>query len=195
MEEILASIRQIISEDGGSSAPKIDGVVTESTIAPRQGPVHAEPVDEEMVSYDTAAEHHAPEESAASSEAEEPGEPEHEQQEQHHGAFMRPGSFERTADDRDHDLDRLAAAAAALHAPPPVDDDEPLLSPESGDAISGAFGALAHSLLGRGGSRSLEDVVIEMLQPMLKQWLDDNLPSIVERKVQEEIERVSRGRR
>jgi cell pole-organizing protein PopZ len=44
-------------------------------------------------------------------------------------------------------------------------------------------------------ARSLEDVVTEMLEPMLKQWLDDNLPSIVERKVQEEIERVSRGRR
>ena len=34
-----------------------------------------------------------------------------------------------------------------------------------------------------------------MLQPMLKSWLDDNLPGLVERMVQEEIERVSRGRR
>ena len=31
--------------------------------------------------------------------------------------------------------------------------------------------------------------------PMLKSWLDDNLPSVVERLVKDEIERVSRGRR
>ena len=70
----------------------------------------------------------------------------------------------------------------------------PLLSPENGAAVSGAFGALAHTLLAQ-NSRTLEDVVAEMLQPMLKSWLDDNLPSLVERMVQEEIERVSRGRR
>jgi cell pole-organizing protein PopZ len=44
-------------------------------------------------------------------------------------------------------------------------------------------------------TRTLEDVVAEMLQPMLKSWLDNNLPSLVERMVREEIERVSRGRR
>jgi len=34
-----------------------------------------------------------------------------------------------------------------------------------------------------------------MLRPMLKSWLDDNLPSLVERLVRSEIERVSRGGR
>jgi cell pole-organizing protein PopZ len=38
------------------------------------------------------------------------------------------------------------------------------------------------------------DLVKEMLRPMLKGWLDDNLPSMVERIVRAEIERVSRGR-
>jgi cell pole-organizing protein PopZ len=42
--------------------------------------------------------------------------------------------------------------------------------------------------------RTLEDLVREMLKPMLKAWLDDNLPNIVERLVRAEIERVSRGR-
>jgi cell pole-organizing protein PopZ len=42
--------------------------------------------------------------------------------------------------------------------------------------------------------RSLEDLVREMLRPMLKSWLDDNLPSMVERLVHAEIERVSRAR-
>ena len=37
-------------------------------------------------------------------------------------------------------------------------------------------------------------LVREMLRPMLKVWLDDNLPSLVERLVRAEIERVSRGR-
>jgi cell pole-organizing protein PopZ len=37
--------------------------------------------------------------------------------------------------------------------------------------------------------------VVEMLRPMLHDWLEDNLPSLVERLVSEEIQRVSRGRR
>ncbi len=43
-------------------------------------------------------------------------------------------------------------------------------------------------------ARTLEDLVKEMLRPMLKAWLDDNLPGLVERIVRAEIERVSRGR-
>ena len=43
-------------------------------------------------------------------------------------------------------------------------------------------------------ARTLEDFVREMLRPMLKTWLDDNLPAMVERLVRAEIERVSRGR-
>ncbi len=43
-------------------------------------------------------------------------------------------------------------------------------------------------------ARTLDDLVEDMLRPMLKSWLDDNLPSLVERLVRAEIERVSRGR-
>ena len=43
-------------------------------------------------------------------------------------------------------------------------------------------------------ARTLEDLVREMLRPMLKTWLDDNLPGMVERLVRAEIERVARGR-
>ena len=46
----------------------------------------------------------------------------------------------------------------------------------------------------RQNARTLEDLVKEMLRPMLKGWLDDNLPGLVERIVRAEIERVSRGR-
>jgi len=37
--------------------------------------------------------------------------------------------------------------------------------------------------------------VREMMRPMLKKWLDDNLPAIVEEKVQAEVERIARRRR
>lgn len=44
------------------------------------------------------------------------------------------------------------------------------------------------------GGRSMEDVVIEALRPMLKQWLDANLPDMVEAMVAKEISRIT-GRR
>jgi cell pole-organizing protein PopZ len=43
--------------------------------------------------------------------------------------------------------------------------------------------------------RTLEDLVKDLLRPMLKAWLDDNLPPLVERLVRAEIERVARGGR
>ncbi len=56
-----------------------------------------------------------------------------------------------------------------------------------------AFNSLANTVLSN-NARTLEDLVKEMLRPMLKSWLDDNLPGLVERIVKAEIERVSRGR-
>jgi cell pole-organizing protein PopZ len=53
---------------------------------------------------------------------------------------------------------------------------------------------LAHTILSK-NARTLEDLVKDMLKPMLKNWLDDNLPTMVERLVREEIERVTRGSR
>jgi uncharacterized protein len=42
------------------------------------------------------------------------------------------------------------------------------------------------------GGRNLEDIVKEMLRPMLKEWLDKNLPPLVERYVEREIVRLTR---
>ena len=56
-----------------------------------------------------------------------------------------------------------------------------------------AFNNLAGTILSN-NARTLEDLVKEMLRPMLKSWLDENLPPMVERLVRQEIERVSRGR-
>jgi cell pole-organizing protein PopZ len=71
--------------------------------------------------------------------------------------------------------------------------DRTLLSPRTTAAVDMAFNTLAHTVLVQ-NSRTLEDLVREMLKPMLKAWLDDNLPNMVERLVRAEIERVSRGR-
>jgi cell pole-organizing protein PopZ len=74
--------------------------------------------------------------------------------------------------------------------------DEPLgglMSNATSAAVDSAFNALAQTVLVH-NARTLEDLVREMLRPMLKVWLDDNLPGMVERLVRAEIERVSRGR-
>ncbi len=68
-----------------------------------------------------------------------------------------------------------------------------LLSTTTVAAVDSAFNSLAHTILGN-NARTLEDLVKEMLRPILKAWLDDNLPGMVERIVRSEIERVSRGR-
>jgi cell pole-organizing protein PopZ len=70
--------------------------------------------------------------------------------------------------------------------------DRNLLSTTTANAVDSAFNSLAHTVLGN-NARTLEDLVKEMLRPMLKSWLDDNLPGLVDRIVRAEIERVSRG--
>jgi uncharacterized protein len=70
---------------------------------------------------------------------------------------------------------------------------DPLLSQEATTVVDSAFNALAQTVLVH-NARTLEDLVREMLRPLLKSWLDDNLPNLVERLVRAEIERVSRGR-
>ncbi len=72
-------------------------------------------------------------------------------------------------------------------------EQQALLSDATSAAVDSAFNALAETVLVQNG-RTLEDLVREMLRPMLKSWLDDNLPNLVERLVRAEIERVSRGR-
>ena len=75
----------------------------------------------------------------------------------------------------------------------PVSPRQPMLAPTTVNAVESAFNALANTVLSN-NARTLEDLVKEMLRPMLKSWLDDNLPALVERIVKAEIERVSRGR-
>ena len=78
-------------------------------------------------------------------------------------------------------------------APQPAP-DHGLISNATVSAVDSAFNSLAYTVIGQ-NARTLEDLVKEMLRPLLKSWLDDNLPGMVERIVRAEIERVSRGGR
>ena len=89
---------------------------------------------------------------------------------------------------------RAPSREPAYDLPPPSSADAPaILSRSTVSAVESAFNTLAHTVLSN-NARTLEDLVKEMLRPMLKSWLDDNLPGLVERIVKAEIERVSRGR-
>ena len=72
------------------------------------------------------------------------------------------------------------------------DTPPPLVSPATGQLVHASFNELAEAIR-QGELRSLETMAQEMLQPMLRDWLDDNLPKMVERLIREEIERLARG--
>jgi uncharacterized protein len=103
-----------------------------------------------------------------------------------------PGSFlnDRETAEFDEAGDRMPMPSFAETS---KEGRDRLLSQETSAAVDSAFNALAQTVLVH-NARTLEDLVREMLRPLLKSWLDDNLPSMVERLVRAEIERVSRGR-
>ncbi|MFT4182330.1 MAG: DUF2497 domain-containing protein [Rhizobium sp.] len=87
-------------------------------------------------------------------------------------------------------------AASADRFLPQVQAELPssLISEATGAQVARSFDELAAAIDG-GPRRSLDEIAQEMLRPMLQEWLDDNLPTLVERLVREEIERVARGPR
>jgi uncharacterized protein len=88
------------------------------------------------------------------------------------------------APDRWRPVPAPAAQAAAS--------EDPLVSPATNAAVAAAFDTLVASRFLH-SNELISDMVREMLRPMLKAWLDDNLPILVERLVRAEIERVARG--
>ena len=112
-----------------------------------------------------------------------------------------PSSFHKIDPEDDIEFTETAAARAvhrqpAFEPPPfesPAAAPPQILSRSTVSAVESAFKSLANTVLSN-NARTLEDLVREMLRPMLKSWLDDNLPGLVERIVKAEIERVSRGR-
>jgi cell pole-organizing protein PopZ len=117
-----------------------------------------------------------------------------------------PAPFRKVEPEDDIEFNETLAASAAprtqhrqpaFEPPPlyetPVAPPQQILSRSTVSAVESAFNTLANTVLSN-NARTLEDLVKEMLRPMLKSWLDDNLPGLVERIVKAEIERVSRGR-
>jgi uncharacterized protein len=243
MEEILASIRRIISDDEAKPAaaaaaapvavaapaaqPKTEVPKAEmsrpaparpvmagippSKIAPAKPAVAAAPkpapapaaknsqdeIDAMMASFDAPA---------APAKAEEPEEDNDvfELTEQMAVPEAVPPSFNKIEPEDDLEFTESPMVQAAHHrspamespsftAPPREMPSQQIMSGPTVSAVESAFNALQNTVLSN-NARTLEDLVKEMLRPMLKSWLDDNLPNLVERIVKAEIERVSRGR-
>ena len=211
MEEILASIRRIIADDEPAAesrapepAPKPAMKVVEA--APEEEPageMSQDDIDAMLASFDSPA---LAEEPAAEAEPDAKTESEPEPSLDDWGLAEeeenvleltdpvdsdKPSAFDDDVEFRDRVVEeRTEAPRRELTA----STAEPLLDAEVGRRIAGSFGSLNDMIFAQ-NARTIEDLIQEMLRPMLKGWLDDNLPQIVERMVRAEIERVSRGRR
>ncbi len=167
MEEILASIRSIIADD--REAP---------TARPAPKPTSAAAGPQIVYSNDAAAPTRPVSETPAR-------------------AAAAPAPVEPAAPKvvwRQPEVESAAVEVAAPSPPEPAADEEPLLSVQSNQAVSAAFDALSASLAMQGAELA-ENMTREILRPMLKTWLDENLPSMVERLVRAEIQRIARGGR
>ena len=175
MEEILASIRRIISEDEPAPAASTEA----ETASPPHGDERDIGEEEDDILELTQRVEPTPE-----------PEPSYEPPSQTSG-----------------DLDIYERPAPAREpTPTPVADYEPdygdepaqpaegLVSEPAAAYASDVFTQLARTVEMPGQGRTLEDVVRELLRPLLKEWLDANLPGIVETAVQAEVERISRRR-
>lgn len=110
--------------------------------------------------------------------------------------FAEEDASEEAAFDLEPAAEPVAAAPAYPRVAHPGNGAAPgqtLLSASTSASVDSAFHSLAQAVMVQNG-RTLEDIVCDMMRPMLKSWLDDNLPGLVERLVRAEIERVSRGR-
>lgn len=176
MEEILASIRRIIADEHGAPIPSR----STPAAAPDSPRLKPEPrgIDypERMPRFE-ATPRPSPVQSPARLASE---------------ASVRTERLER-APDRPPPWPAGQPAPRPTPARPSFGGDR-LMSAEADASVASAFDKLSRSLSGAGAG-SMDETVREMLRPMLKQWLDDNLPTLVERLVRAEIERVARGGR
>ena len=217
MEEILTSIRRIIADDDGKGAappkpaatvrtpapppppvmetpvPTVEPLVAEAVVeeaeildlteameAPAEGFRTIEPTPHDLVFDETPEPEPAASEPAAAIETPEP-------------ATVFPEPEPAPAFPAPEPTPVATVDAARRHFERETGDDRSLLSASTTAAVDSAFNSLAQTVLVQ-NSQTLDDLVREMLRPMLKAWLDDNLPNMVERLVRAEIERVSRGR-
>jgi cell pole-organizing protein PopZ len=168
MEEILASIRRIISEDDTPESS-----ANASPPPPAEAPAPAQAAVEDLPILEEEELESAPGADFDDDDSEE---------------------LELTEKVESHgDLDVYSAPPE----PPPPELDMAamgaLVSAPAAAAASAAFGRLSGNMLMPAHGRTLEDVVRELLRPMLQQWLDESLPGIVQRAVDAEVSRIARG--
>ncbi len=168
MEDILASIRRILNEGEGEAAEP----VAADAAAPEPEAVTPPPVANPATVAEVVGDSTEKETQSASTTGIEPVEVE--------DVFI---------------LDSAMMVADTAVAEPAAD-EAPIASNETMAAASQSVGALKKALSERQAqvykahAISLEEIVREEVRPMLKSWLDTHLPSIVERLVRTEIERV-----
>jgi cell pole-organizing protein PopZ len=191
MEEILASIRRVL-KDGASPAwqgpagPALDEDVLVLDAAMMAKPPElasgtALPLATEAnESGDFQTSHIASDPELSMTQGGEPADV------PQHGALARPDEEMYMPGDQSEPADM------SDNIEPP----ESLIGNDARDATKGSIGALVRSLgherniaVSRGGV-TIEDIVREEIRPMLKAWLDTHLPTLVERIVRAEIERV-----
>ena len=183
MEEILASIRRIISED---EAPA-EGEPAVPEPEPAAAKVAAEietPAAEPTISGSSEAATVPEYEPSFAVEPELPPMPDLDDQDD--------GDLELTQRvETLGDLDVMAPPAPAPEpvAAPPI---ATLVSAHVATATAASFSALTSGLLVPRSDRTLEDVVRDLLTPLLKAWLDENLQRVVDEAVRAEVDRISR---
>lgn len=173
MEEILASIRRIISEDEPAPAASAEA---DSATPPHGDERGGYDEDEDILELTEPVES-----GAAAANAGEEDIPQFESSGDL-DIYSRGGSSAEPAP--------FGASSSSDFS----DEDPPLVSAPVETTASSAFGQLARTVTMPAQGRVLEDVVRELLRPMLKDWLDRNLPDIVEAAVQAEVERIARRR-
>jgi len=205
MEEILASIRRIIADDDANKSAQKPAAPPARPAPPPRPPSPAPRVSPSEASLSASAEAADPgpaSEPAASEQwadildltgsmasAMSPPPPSAAPDPMPNPAFRTiDGSFDVSYEDSAEKAASQRSVGEDFR-----DERAQLLSNSTSAAVDSAFNTLAETVLVQ-NARTLEDLVREMLRPMLKSWLDDNLPGMVERLVRAEIERVSRGR-
>jgi cell pole-organizing protein PopZ len=180
MEEILASIRAIIADDREGESPRATpNRASNPTAYPTReaayiSGVDSAPAKDEALMPPEGA--HAQESAIPVGDREGPP-----------AVRMRPAEVEPSIAPVPEPESKPASA--------PVDQpDLPLLSEAADEAVTASFEALS-STVALNNSELVETLTREMLRPMIKTWLDENLPSLVERLVRAEIQRVARGTR
>lgn len=189
MEEILASIRRIISEDDAPQDEAATATASPATVEAAEEPVSApEPV--------AAA---APEPYVAPAVEADRGDEVLDLTERVEASVdTSPSAPVESLGD----LDVFRQPEPAPRAPEskaepawsPTADSDSLVSAPTARSAASSFDQLASSLFMPHEGRTLEDVVQELLRPLLKSWLDENLPAIVQAKVEAEVERIARSR-